>query len=235
MQVGDSLIEKIRHGIKHASYLGVVLSPDSVESEWVKREVEIALNEEIGGRRVKVLPILAKTCEVPGFLKGKLYADIRRKSTWERAVRDIARAIGLSSASDEAYQLVKIRRDVFTRIAEAVANKAPKWRLKWESNVTGACLSDYPEYDIQLFLERRVNLESVGFEVLDREWAQYEFVLEQLDKAISAELSLQAEFPGAYSFKLESIWAQKDTLKPEDLDPGCDVILSYEGKLNDSQ
>jgi len=75
IQVGDSLIQKIEVAIRECTYLGVILSPESVESEWVRREVEIALNDEIYGRRVKVLPLLYKPCQLPGFLAGKLYAD----------------------------------------------------------------------------------------------------------------------------------------------------------------
>ena len=39
IKVGDSLIERIRSGIDETDYLAVVLSPDSVQSEWVRREV----------------------------------------------------------------------------------------------------------------------------------------------------------------------------------------------------
>lgn len=40
MNVGDSLIHKIGTGIEDMEYLGVILSPASVRSEWVQREVE---------------------------------------------------------------------------------------------------------------------------------------------------------------------------------------------------
>lgn len=75
IQLGDSLIKKISAAIDEVDYLAVVLSPTSVESEWVRREVEIALNEEIAGQTVKVLPLLLLTCEIPAFLRGRLYAD----------------------------------------------------------------------------------------------------------------------------------------------------------------
>lgn len=73
--VGDSLISKIESAIREFTYLGVILSPSSASSEWVRREVNIALTEEIQGRRVKVLPLLYKKCDIPGFLTDKLYAD----------------------------------------------------------------------------------------------------------------------------------------------------------------
>jgi hypothetical protein len=75
MQVGDSLLAKIETAIKEFTYLGVVLSPSSISSEWVRREVNLALTQEIQGRRVKVLPLLHSKCEIPGFLTDKIYAD----------------------------------------------------------------------------------------------------------------------------------------------------------------
>jgi len=78
IKVGDSLIQKIGEGITDCEFLGVVLSPNSTSSEWVKRELEIALNTEIAGRKIKALPILLADCEIPPFLQGKVYADFRR-------------------------------------------------------------------------------------------------------------------------------------------------------------
>jgi hypothetical protein len=69
-----------------------------VKSEWVRRELEIALTDEIGGRRVKVLPLLHRTCEIPGFLRGKVYADFRRKKGFEAAVARVAAALGFEEA-----------------------------------------------------------------------------------------------------------------------------------------
>ena len=75
MRIGDSLISKIETAIREFKYLGVVLSPNSVSSEWVRREINIALTEELHGRKVKVLPLLHRKCDIPGFLVDKLYAD----------------------------------------------------------------------------------------------------------------------------------------------------------------
>jgi hypothetical protein len=100
IQVGDSLIEKIREGIDAMDYLGVVLSPDSVNSSWVRREVDIAMNQEIEGKRVRVLPLLYKNCDLPGFLKGKLYADFTRLENYETALKSVLRRLGLNPRED---------------------------------------------------------------------------------------------------------------------------------------
>jgi hypothetical protein len=95
MLVGDELIPKIRQAIDEMDYLGVVLSPDSVASEWVKREVDVAMNQEIAGRRVKVLPILWRDCTIPSFLPGKLFADFRTPSNYGPAFDMILARLGL--------------------------------------------------------------------------------------------------------------------------------------------
>lgn len=95
IQIGDSLIRKIESAINEMDYLGVILSPQSVNSEWVRREVEIAMTQEINGKRVKVLPILWRSCPVPGFLQGKVYANLstpaRYRKDFYRLVRKITR------------------------------------------------------------------------------------------------------------------------------------------------
>ena len=83
IKVGDSLFAKIGSGIADMEYLGVVLSPRSATSEWVKKEVEIALTKEMSGGKVVVLPILHKQCDIPSFLRSKLYADFSRPSRFD--------------------------------------------------------------------------------------------------------------------------------------------------------
>jgi len=56
--IGDSLLRKIESGIAKAKYFGIVLSPTSVASNWVKKELEIAMNREIESDQVVVLPLL---------------------------------------------------------------------------------------------------------------------------------------------------------------------------------
>ena len=86
IRVGDSLIEKIREGIDKVEYLVVLLSKSSIESEWVKKEVEIAMNQEIENKSVKVIPVLLDNIDLPWFLKGKLYADLRDLNNYSKVL-----------------------------------------------------------------------------------------------------------------------------------------------------
>jgi hypothetical protein len=79
VSVGESFINKIQDGIEGAKFLCVVLSNNSVNSEWVKKEINAALIREIEEREIIILPVLIDDCKVPLLLREKRYADFRDK------------------------------------------------------------------------------------------------------------------------------------------------------------
>jgi hypothetical protein len=86
IKLGDSLISKIRVGIDSVDYVIALISERSASSEWVSKELDIAMNQEIEGRSLKVLPILAGKCTLPGFLLGKLYADMSTQRAFKTSL-----------------------------------------------------------------------------------------------------------------------------------------------------
>lgn len=78
LKVGDRLMDRIQSAITEADFLAIVLSKNSIQSEWCKRELGGALMRELEEKRVVVLPLLIEDCEIPVFLKEKLYADFRK-------------------------------------------------------------------------------------------------------------------------------------------------------------
>jgi len=93
IQIGDSLIKKIDEGLKMTKYIGVVLSPRSIKSKWVEKELDIAMNREIGSGEVVVLPLVMEECELPSFLEGKLYADFYSPEKYEDSLQKILRRL----------------------------------------------------------------------------------------------------------------------------------------------
>jgi len=78
LKVGDSLLKRIEDAITKADALIVVLSKTSVKSEWCKKELTSGLVIELEAKSVFVLPVVIDDCEIPLFLKDKLYADFRK-------------------------------------------------------------------------------------------------------------------------------------------------------------
>jgi len=78
INVGDSITQKINDGIHDNDYLAVVLSPASVASPWVRKELNAAMMKELNRRSVVVLPILYRDCKIPALIADKHYADFRK-------------------------------------------------------------------------------------------------------------------------------------------------------------
>jgi hypothetical protein len=95
LKVGDSLITKVSEAIDEMTYLGVVLSPNSVNSRWVKEELNQALVRQLSERDASVLPIMLADCQVPGFLRDRLYADFRDPGDYDNALRRLLTSIGI--------------------------------------------------------------------------------------------------------------------------------------------
>jgi hypothetical protein len=76
--VGDSIPEKIAQGLAESDFFLIVVSKNSVNSEWVKKELNSAIVHEIERRKVTILPIKLDDAEMPDTIKDKLYADFSK-------------------------------------------------------------------------------------------------------------------------------------------------------------
>jgi len=77
IQVGDSITWKIEDGIRENEFLGIILSPEALASEWVKSELGAAWSKQMKSKKIGVLPILYRSCNIPHFLSDRKYADFR--------------------------------------------------------------------------------------------------------------------------------------------------------------
>ena len=61
-----------------SDYILVLLSPASVESKWVRQEIDLALSRELADRAIRLIPILIADCDIPEILRSRLYLDLRQ-------------------------------------------------------------------------------------------------------------------------------------------------------------
>jgi hypothetical protein len=71
MNVGDSLITKIQAALTESDAILIVLSKNSLASEWCKKELNSGLVRELEEKRVLVLPCAIDDCEIPLFFEGE--------------------------------------------------------------------------------------------------------------------------------------------------------------------
>jgi TIR domain-containing protein len=102
VEVGDSLPQRIEEAIAGSRWFGVVLSPDSIASRWVRTELDLALTLEIEGEGITILPILLRPCEIPLSLRRKVWADFT--GSYATGLAGVLRSLGLEGGPPAASQ-----------------------------------------------------------------------------------------------------------------------------------
>ena len=74
---GDSIVERIEDVLAHNDTLLILLSPSSVRSKWVLRELDIALMRQLSGQHIRIIPVFIADCEIPQVLASIHYVDFR--------------------------------------------------------------------------------------------------------------------------------------------------------------
>jgi|GEM_PF-771588 len=92
LQLGDSLVSKVKEGISASDYIIVLLSENSVKSSWVAHELGHNLIDW-ENRDITLLPIRVDNCEVPAALASYQFIDFRED--FESGVKKLADVIRL--------------------------------------------------------------------------------------------------------------------------------------------
>jgi PAS domain S-box-containing protein len=73
--IAGTIPGELAEAVLNSDYFIFCASPDAVASAWCKDELETALMQEKSGRPV-VVPVLIRSCTMPGALKHRRYADL---------------------------------------------------------------------------------------------------------------------------------------------------------------
>ena len=93
MLPGDSLVDKIfNEGLKSCTAFIIVLSKNSVESKWVREELNAGIVKRIADN-TKLIPIRLDACEVPVVLQNTVWIDIPNISGYERELEQVVNAV----------------------------------------------------------------------------------------------------------------------------------------------
>ena len=92
LEVGQRWGSEIQKAIRKSKYIVTVLSPNSVKSEWVEREILFASN-----RKLKVVPLLYKPCELPMWCVNLNTIDVQGKS-YDSHLPEILKVLGVRSS-----------------------------------------------------------------------------------------------------------------------------------------
>ena len=90
--VGEQILDRVRDGItKESDYTLILLSRNSIASEWCKEELRMAYQKEFALKRVVLLPIRIDPSEIPSEVSTKKYytLDIFREESFHSLAEEI--------------------------------------------------------------------------------------------------------------------------------------------------
>jgi hypothetical protein len=88
---GDNIITKIDEGLKSADVLILVVSDNSLNSEWVKKEFSAIAFSEISKGSRRIIPVLIDKSSVPSYLASYLYIDFT--TDFEQGLKELINAL----------------------------------------------------------------------------------------------------------------------------------------------
>jgi len=123
IEPGDSIIDKIEEGLHGSKYLAIILSPTSVNSSWVKRELRTVLHQQITLGNKTVIPLLYKKCEIPQFLIDILYVDFTDTKNYSFALRQLLHTLD-PSFSAPVFVSSRELQDLLDKIPNPTKNRS---------------------------------------------------------------------------------------------------------------
>jgi tetratricopeptide (TPR) repeat protein len=84
---GESVDERLDRALAESRYLGLVLSPESVESQWVGEEWYSTHHAGMKRKQRRIIPLYRRTCKIPGFIDHLNRIDFRDDDKFDDGLR----------------------------------------------------------------------------------------------------------------------------------------------------
>ena len=75
INIGESIVERINDALERMRGLILILSNNSINSNWVRKELYSALMKELNDKTITIFPVLKEKCDIPIIINDYKYAD----------------------------------------------------------------------------------------------------------------------------------------------------------------
>ena len=75
IDIGESIVGRINDALEKMQGLIIVLSNNSINSNWVKKELHCAVLKELSDNTITIIPALIENCQVPIIIQDYKYAN----------------------------------------------------------------------------------------------------------------------------------------------------------------
>lgn len=130
---GGDIPAELEEGLQNSKYVGLVLSPEALSSDWMTLERSTAIYRDPRARQRSVIPLLRRTCDLPDMLARLKYIDFRSEQDFNEGLDNlvgILRGLPAKRGSEmdpadvhfrEDASLLKQHRRIFDRPAFKVS------------------------------------------------------------------------------------------------------------------
>lgn len=96
--VGHDITDKVYEGLMASDYIAIILTSNSVKSQWVKEELNFAKTKSItcNGKRT-ILPLLFESCVIPPSISTIKFSDFRE--SYNYGFESLAKSLGICLTS----------------------------------------------------------------------------------------------------------------------------------------
>jgi|ERR1044072_44899 hypothetical protein len=84
---GESVEERLDRALAESRYVGLILSPESVESQWVKEEWYSTHHINVKRKERRLIPLYLRTCDIPPLLSHLHRIDFRNEDEFDYGIR----------------------------------------------------------------------------------------------------------------------------------------------------
>lgn len=118
MTFGEEIVERLKNEILRSDLVLVVITPDSLVSDWVLWEIEYCLQIESRYNVTKLVPILMRGNSMPSTLSGRMYADFRTQSlqdeNFAKLIKQVLKAAGIQPLEEQRIAYARINEEVLS-------------------------------------------------------------------------------------------------------------------------
>lgn len=187
IKVGDSLVEKVTKGINENEYLAVILSKNSIESEWVKKELSLAAIKEIQTKNIVILPILKEECEIPFVLADKKYANF--KKDYDMGFSELLLTLGINKLLMPQTKLLideyRNGNSWYKKFENNTVEQGSKMSIKSNMKFTVTFLIPFNEQNYDLYIQQLNYTQTNYFiKIIEKTTTKFTLIIESENKKV---------------------------------------------------
>jgi hypothetical protein len=104
---GDLFVGALEAGLENSKTVALLVSPESIQSGWVKEEYSRALSlAQLKTQPLQLIPVVLRETDLPGFLASRNWVDFRDESTFEKSL--IQLIFGITGRKDTIIQSERV-------------------------------------------------------------------------------------------------------------------------------